>query len=239
MASTIPNDVAFNIPVLKGRSNWYEWHRDFLRVTLCVNPLYWDIFTGNVGPPKYHDCNFDVYFGEDVVNNGFTMDHCSQPENDQIPQLDASGKEVREQYNIDHQHWNRFVLEARGYLRFALDQQPAMHIRQIANPREAFLELEMTYAFPHAQPSVDAWKKWLLIHYHCTRESPEEFVNRFKKALQELKGQGVQVSVGVEIAQFQAALMHDLECLHFVDTLVIDPKSLTDTDSVYAGFLQG
>ncbi|KAJ5306930.1 hypothetical protein PENANT_c003G01547 [Penicillium antarcticum] len=238
MAPTVPNYVAFNIPVLKGGSNWDEWHEKFLRVTYSINPLYWEIFAGKVGPPNNTDCNLKMHPRDDAVNDNSTMNSSLQQKLDHSLEIDVSDKEVGVQYDIGLEQWSRSLFEAREYLLFTLDRKPAMHIQGILNPREAYLELQRAYSTLHAQSPVHVWQKWLAIHYEGARESPKDFVNRFKKALQELKDQGIRVSLGVEIAQFQAAIMQDPECLHFVDTLHIDAQSFVETPSVYANFIQ-
>jgi hypothetical protein len=238
MAPTVPNYVAFNIPVLKGGSNWNEWHEKFLRVTCAINPLYWDIFAGKVGPPNNTDCNPNMHRREAAITDDSAMHLSIQGALDQIPGPKMPDKEVYMQYDAALQQWSRSVSEAREYLLFALDRQPALHIQGISDAREAYLELEKAYSSLHAQPLVYAWQEWLDIRYQRTQEFPEGFVSRFKKALQGLKDQGIQVSLGVEIAQFQAAIMHNSECLHLVNTLRIGPQNFGDTESVYTSFIQ-
>jgi hypothetical protein len=156
----------------------------------------------------------------------------------QMPGLEVPDNEVCMQYDAALQQWSRSVFEAREYLLFALDRQPALYIQGISDAREAYLELEKAYSSLHARPLVYAWQEWLDIRYQGIQESPEGFVSRFKKALQGLKDQGIQVSLGVEIAQFQAAIMQNPECQHLVNTLPIDPQNFGDKESVYATFIQ-
>ncbi|OGE50944.1 hypothetical protein PENARI_c015G09762 [Penicillium arizonense] len=238
MAPTIPNYVAFNVPVLKGSSNWNEWHEKFLRVTCAINPIYWDIFAGKVGPPNNTDCNLNMHHGEAAMNDDSAMHLSIKEALGQIPGLEVPDKEVCMQYDAALKQWSRSVSEAREYLLFALDRQPSLHIKGISDAREAYLKLEKAYSSLHAQPHVYAWQEWLDIRYKGTQESPEDFVSRFKKALQGLKDQGIQVGLGVEIAQFQAAIMQNPECQHLVNTLRIDPQNFGDKGSVYASFIQ-
>ncbi|KAJ6010097.1 hypothetical protein N7522_005113 [Penicillium canescens] len=237
MAPTVPNYVAFNVPVLKGSSNWNEWHEKFLRVTCAINPLYWDIFAGKLGPPKNTDF-LNMHHRRAATKDDSAMHLSIQEALGQVPEIQVPDKEVCMQYDAALQQWSRSVSEAREYLLFALDRQPGLTIQGISDAREAYLELEKAYSSLHAQPLVYAWQEWLDIRYQGTQESPEGFVSRFKKALQGIKAQEIQVSLGVEIAQFQAAIMQNPECQHLVNTLRIDPQNFGDTDSVYASFIQ-
>lgn len=236
MTPAVPNYVAFNIPVLKGSSNWDDWHERFLRVTCAINPVHWDIFTGKVGPPVRTDCDLHMHFCEAAVSNDCTMDVSVPSKLDQISGLNASDKEVQHEDAL--RRWSRSVSEAREYLLFTLDPKTAAQIREVSDAREAYLKLEQLYSPLHAQPLVHFWQEWLEIRYQGTKESPQGFVRRFKKALRTLKDQGIQVSSGVEIAQFQVATMQSPEGLQFVNTLPIDPERVGNTESVYVSFLQ-
>ncbi|KAJ5781248.1 hypothetical protein N7457_006408 [Penicillium paradoxum] len=232
----IPNSIAVFVPVLQGASNWKTWQEKFQTVTRTTNPLYWEIFMGNLTVPVY-DPYTSVAIDKMASKHKLPAEVFTRPVFEAYLELDDLIKQqLRSDYDASVEIWNCHVTGARDYLTFALGEKPALQIKEIADPRTAYLKLEALYSNLQIKPNFNAWKKWMNLRYERTH--PVAFVRRFKKLVRDVRDQGIQVSGDVELAQFRSVIMQRPSCLQFAANLRVDSQMDDHMNSVYTRFIR-
>jgi hypothetical protein len=165
----MPDSIGVTIPVLQGASNWNTWQQKFQYVTRTINPIYWDIFTGNYTAPVAVEHTPQIAIDAIAVKYHLSPNELTKQAFGEYQELNAAiGKQIRSQNHISLASWNSLEVEARAYLDFALAKQPFLQIERTFHAREAYLKLEALYCKAPPKPITGVWMEWLELRYQRT-----------------------------------------------------------------------
>ncbi|KAJ5781249.1 hypothetical protein N7457_006409 [Penicillium paradoxum] len=237
-------------PKLEGKSNWSSWRKGLQEAFQTVDPISWDILMNKAGdvikPEPIITTDGDSWRDQSMESSmGSSLD---------IDSSDYSDSEVVEVHDVDQALFSQrgprvfyrgptenpriLNIRARDLLVSGLGEGPLSEIQQVTNAHEAYIKLESLYGKTSAQSVHIAWEKFSRVRYSTRGLTPAAFVDRFKKSLQDVKDQCVEVPPTVELAQFQQAIKPNPHSTTFMADLKVDIYDPRLMELVYQSFLK-
>ncbi|CAI7594075.1 unnamed protein product [Penicillium bialowiezense] len=232
--------VPYWLPKLAGKVNWVQWRQNIEEAVHQVKDtsVYWDIImdkpdyaireTFEAAPPVVTPVVIPVK----TENSPIANSNVSSSDPDVVITGTSSLFTTPDPEGPSYEVYNRSILNirARQILASSLAFAPRLAIDRISDPHEAYLKLETIFGKTSPQS--------IYVRYVHRGLTADRFLERFKQALYDVRGQGVDVSPSVELALFMQSIKSHCNSTKFLADMKASIYAQDFMDKVYEQFLE-